>query len=824
MNEPASDDTVGDGALDVPLDEPASDVTPEFDEEPDPDEVLAELLELVGLKEPEDQATGSGQQATEDAPETQVAECKVQDEGSEIRDQGSEDGGTDLSTPLRSVQDDINEADAAAGDGVPDVPSEETAPDEAVGAVIDRPQDAPAPDDTLGDGALDVPQDEPAPDEAVGTVIDRPQDAPAPEAPAFDAAPLDVPSLAAESDAEAAPAAQLDELLTLAKTADCTELLELARCIPAVKASDELRDRALDVLHDAYQTRQIEELDALTQDADELGLDALHALADRIVSGPYTVQARTPYAARLNRRIDELQSGELDALCAEVETTDARGLARIREALEKTDCAEVLKTEHYRRIEARQEALDLEALDRVTAGAEQMSEKELRALAVTLEANNWNQKYVTGYRHRVNLLREAAVYREVQDALADLNDMERREVLALRERIAEKGLPARYTAGAEVQIEEKLYRLDMLRLMALNNDLDRLDFDGLDELRAIVARGDYNERARKEYLDRLMTREKALILENTSARAELTRQLIAQHKLRMSDFVISTSSRDYEENLDAFWGGTGLEQPRDIPVFLFDNASDYAMSGSRFYYKSGRDLAFVPIENVDHFQVMRQHLSLSLQIVGKDNSYRLTDAKISRSGAERTLAFLNDCVSRWAEPGPPTSRGLSAELRLPRLDASDYTAPVEAEPPTARDAWTQFCAAYEKAGLRHGNLVRPGDEAAAERLRKLRTNFGLPENAPLVWFESASRLGPVKEGAAIGPRAVYLKDGKLPLRSIPIEEVFEIRAASGRRVTVSSLHNETLTLETSEDMVPLLTDYVRTIQLGAWLRGAEAKA
>ena len=720
---------------------------------------------------------------------------------------------------LDALLPDETETDEPAGAATGRPPEAEPT-DEPVGAATGRPPEAEPTDEPVGGGVLDAPlpddaeTDEPAGRDALIAPTPFPAASTAEETPSED--PLDHIE---NSDAED----PLGELLSLAKTANCAELLELARSVPAVKASDELRDQALDVLHAAYQTRQTEELDALTAGTEALGLDELRTLADRITAGPYTVQARTPYTARLNERIDAIQSAELTDLCAGVETADARTLNQIREALDQMDCAEVLKTEHYHRVEARQEKLDLEALDRVTAGAEGMDEKELRALAVTLEANNWNPKFVTGYRHRINQLIEASQYREVQELLADLDDMERREVLELRERLAEKSLPARFTAGAAARIEEKLYRLDMLRLMALNNDLESLDFEGLDELRAIVGRGDYAERAKNEYLDRLLVREKALILENTSARAELTRQLIAQHKLRMSDFTLSTSSRDFDERLRAFWGGTGLEQPRDIPVFLFDNASDYAMTGTRFYYKSGRDLAFVPIENIDHFQVMRQHLSLNLQIVGKDNSYRLTDARISRSGSERVLEFLNDCVSRWAEPGPPTSRGISAEYRLPRLDAADYTAPVELEPPTAREAGEQFRAAYESARLRCGTLVSPEDSSGMDRLRRLRQNFGLPENVPVIWYESASRLGPVKEGAAIGPRAVYLKEGKLPLRTIPVGEIFEIRASGSRRVTVTSLRNETLTLETADDMAPLLADYVRTLQLGDWLRGSENK-
>ena len=640
------------------------------------------------------------------------------------------------------------------------------------------------------------------------------------EAPAEPAAKGNETPAPPEAPAQVNP---LAPLLAQAETASCAELLDLARTVKTdAETPDELREQALDALHSAYLARETRELEELTRDAEALDLEGLRALTSRIVSGPYTVQNRAPYIARLNERIDGLQAEDLAALCAGVEEADGRTLARIREALEQADCAEVLKTEHFRRIEARQEALDIEALERVTAGAESMTEKELRAVAVTLEANNWNPKFVSAYRHRIELCREAAVLRELEGELTGFNDMERRELLALRERIGARELPRRFTETALRAVDEKLYRLDMLRLMALNNEIDSLDFDGVDALRAQAARGDYCDRAKRVWLDRLLERENALILGNTSARAELARQLIARHKLRMSDFCFASQAEEYRDRLAEFWGGTGLEQPRDVPVFLFDNASNYAMTATRFYYKAGRNLAFVPIDNIERFQVMRQHLTLSLQIVGKDNSYRLTEAKISRGGSERTLEFLNDCVRCWAEPGP--AGRLAAELRICPLEAADFTAPVEPEPLRPLVAWELFCQAYEAAKLREGRIIRPGDREALERLPKLRLTMGLPENASLVWYESASRLGPPKEGVALGLNALYRKEGKEPAQIIPLDSIHKLLPAGSKRMTVLTLQNESLSLPVSDEMAPLIADFVRTIQLGSFLARRRTEA
>ena len=695
-------------------------------------------------------------------------------QGSGIKDQGSENGGTGPLAPLRCAQDDA-----------PDAPAE---PAEA------------------------VPVPEPEADGRDGTLPSAPAET---EPLAEDDAPAESREAAPRAEPPA-PQTPLEALMRRAAEADCAGLLELAKAVAADPAADEYRNDALDALHEAYNSRQIRELEALTRDAEHLDEAALQALTERIGHGAYTVQARTPYLELLNRRLEALQAEDLARLCADVPGADAQTLAGIRAELEAADCAEVLKTEHFRAIDARQEALDSEALERVTAGAENMTEQELQALAVTLQAGNWNPKFVNDYRHKVELCREAAILRGLNAELAELDDMERRELLALRENILSRELPLRFTAAPLTRIDEKIYRLDMLRLLALNNDFDRLDFDGLDALRAQVGRGDWCERARNEYLSRLLEREQALVIENTDARAQLVRQLIGQHKLRMSDFDIASGSEAYQERLAAFWGGSGMEQPRDIPVFLLDNASDFALTGSRFYYKTGRDLAFLPLDNIERFQTMKQHMSLILQVVGKDSSYRLTGARLGRSGAERVLAFLNECLRRWNEPGLAGAPSANP-IRTRRFEPADYTAPVEELLPDEAMALEIFRSRCLREKLREGNLIREGEDGWEQRTRRLLMNFELPETTKLIWYCSSTLLGTVREGVALGPKAIYQKQSRQPTQIIPLGEIMEL-SRSGKQISVSTVRGQSFPLELPPVMLSPVQDYIKAIQLCAFLR------
>lgn len=639
----------------------------------------------------------------------------------------------------------------------------------------------------------------------------------APQTPAQAQAPGDAAEAASETDPAQTPAVPAS-LRELAERGDCGQLLETAKAVSAGELAADCREQALTLLHTAYLERTHRELESLVSEAEARPLSELLELRERINNGPYPLQIRTPYAERITSCIEGLQKERLRELCAGIEGAELRELEEIRERLSAEPCAEVLKNEFFARLSERKTALDRMALDRVVEGAEHKSLKELQAVSVTLQANNWNQKLVTAYRHKVELLKEAAIFRELQEKLANLNDLERRELISLKEKVAGMDLAPRFTVSALDQIDLRLYRMDMLRLIAMNNDFDRLNYEGLDLLRAQVMHTDVCAPARKAYLKRLMERENAIVLETAEARGHLARQLAEKHKLRTADFVFAAPSREYEEKLAAFWGGSGKEQARDYPAFLLTNGSSFAMTGTRFYYKTDRGLEYLELEEIQQFQYMKQKLSLNLQIVRKDNTYLLSEAKIGRGGAEYTLSFFNECLQRWNEPGVEKTRS-AIPLMTARFELSQFTQPVEPVLPSPETARATLREQLSGKKLAEG-LIPEGEEGRQKAGRILQA-FELPEHTELVWYSVSSLLGSIREGAAIGPKAIYCRQSKQPTQIIPLETICQIQSTGSKQLTVTNLGNQRLVLNVSGELADCLRDYVAAIQLGAFLREAE---
>lgn len=601
---------------------------------------------------------------------------------------------------------------------------------------------------------------------------------------------------------------------------DCAGLLELARRVGETDYPEALRKKTLDRLQAQYQQQEQAELSELTQELDSLELADLAALADRISAGPYTPQARSACLDRVNARINALHTQALAGICADVETADRETLAGIREAVAARPCAEALKTEFLRRIEARGDELDEQELAALTADLDSRTPKELADLLEALQKGSFNPKFLCKYLLKTTIAREAAFFRQIPAELSELDHMDRSQVLALGQSLAAREQPRRITVQGEKRVAERLYRIDLQTLTDRENNFDALDFEQLDLLREAMERMELNPRARAEYLDRLDCRERNLILENTTTLSGLVEQAAAQQKLKLSDLTLPTAP-EYPARLEKFWGGTGLEQPRDIPVFLLDNAADLGFSRQRFWYKAGRDLAFLPIAEIERFQCMKQVFTVNLQVVRKDNTYLLTEAKLHRAGSEKVLSFLNECLRRWQDPALTESfpRRL---IHTPGFDPAEVNALTPDLPLNPRVALDLLRADYTARKRKEGVLFTGNPEEWSAKVMKLTLSFELPQQPELVWYCANGLLGSLKEGVAVGPKGLYARQSRQPALTVPVERIWNLEKTGAKRAVLTETDGATHELELPGDMAPLLLDYFRCIQLAEYLNRSEA--
>lgn len=608
------------------------------------------------------------------------------------------------------------------------------------------------------------------------------------------------------------------------ETAGCTELKAIIEAVRLADFPPALRDKTLDKLAPRYAEQQKKELDELTADTEALSVEELRKLIQKIKTGPFETPAAAPYLQRLSGQINLRHLRQLDAVCEGVESADEQTLGSMRRAVCAVDCLPEIRSEYLARIDRRNDALALQTLDELTHRVEYMDAPTLKELERKLEKGDYSKKFVNRYIAKVREYKEAAIYRSLMADTETANTLDRQGVLALQARIEGRQMPTRILRMPLDRIAERLYRLDMLALIKQENDFDSLGYADLDALRARVERSDYCDRAKKEYLERLNRREHDLVYDSTASRAALVQQLIDKCRLRQVDFDISIYTKDYDARLQRFWGGTGKEEPRDIPVFLLASAVTVGMSSTKFWYSNGRGVTFVPLTEIDNFRLNRQMLSVVLMIQKVDGSFLPTPAKLFRNNAEQVAIFLNECLRCWSSPmALPQSTSVRTG-GAPSFDPEIYREAVGIRLPEQKDLSRQLREDYAKSRLKEGSFSREDPEERGKLLRLLQ-GFELSPATRIVWYKAPLSIGSVREGIALGPEGIYTKASKTPTRFMPMEAIFSVEAQGDRGVLIRGTDNSETPLDVSPVMASLIDNYCKGIQLVNLLRrtaGAEA--
>ena len=90
--------------------------------------------------------------------------------------------------------------------------------------------------------------------------------------------------------------------------------------------------------------------------------------------------------------------------------------------------------------------------------------------------------------------------------------------------------------------------------------------------------------------------------------------------------------------------------------------------------------------------------------------------------------------------------------------------------------------------------------------------MSLPEKTKLVWFDTSGLLGSIKDAVAVGPAGFYLLENKQTVKTVPMEDIYNV-GRSGKRAVVTTLQNQTYNPDLPQDMIPLLDEYVKAVQL-----------
>ena len=565
---------------------------------------------------------------------------------------------------------------------------------------------------------------------------------------------------------------------------------------------------------------EAKELRALCADLEQKEIPQLKELEKQIMKGGYQEKFYAQYISMIHSRIDFLHVKNMERVCSKVSAADRETLNLMKEAVLREDCRYELKSEFFALIDQRSETLDYEELCLLTDGLENKTPDELEKLYQKLKTDAYNQKFIKAFLFKVRIRLECAQENDVHQLISGLSGMQKDQVLLAREQIEKLGYPDRVVQLAKQKIEERIYVLDLIELIAEENNFDHLSRSDIEALKRKIKQKDVSERSRITYSKKLRERERILSYQLISRNVCYAKQMAEQYDLGELKIVFAIFSSEYEKLLEKHYAQGGAKGQDDIPIFFIPECADLAITKREIYCRTNAGYATQKNTEVQSFSIGKKLFSNVLTITFRNGLTETLPGGIHKRYVQTLPAFLNmivqnlnnEAVLSNYKPYFASVAGLTARdfevKQLPAALTREYVVEI------FRNRMDEIAAKVKLPSLKYC-----GTENWDALEKKVIARFDFTRETSLVLYYDSTLLNSAKEGFAFGLQNLVLKNHGKDAVVISYSEIYEV-SRIGQRIAVTTIHNQVymsdptiLSEQACEQIGDALDAYVKGMQL-----------
>lgn len=253
-----------------------------------------------------------------------------------------------------------------------------------------------------------------------------------------------------------------------------TDLRNLIDRIEKTGYSKDLVDHYVDKVESQYEILEQKELREICSGIEVKNIEELLKVKEEIREGRYQEKYCTSYYELINSRLESLHLKNLENACANIGRVDRNGLDDIKKIIDQEELRSELKNSFYDSVAKRSEQLDYEELCTMTNGLEYKSLDELEQIYDKIKNGTFNEKFVKEFLVKTRVAKECAQNNKVKKLVANISEMGKEEVISVKENISKLGYRDYLIEPSMEAISERLYQLDMLELLTINNNFDKL--------------------------------------------------------------------------------------------------------------------------------------------------------------------------------------------------------------------------------------------------------------------------------------------------------------------------------------------------------------
>ena len=442
---------------------------------------------------------------------------------------------------------------------------------------------------------------------------------------------------------------ELAELCKYIFSMEQNELDELKETLLSDKYDEELTTIYLKKVTEREDELRKIELDKLCENISEYTEEQLVQLKNDIRSNQKFVAICDSYCDKIDTCIKNIKNAEFNKLLDSVNDMDDEALEIFRKNMNKSreEIGEEFYARSVEKADARAAEIEIEKLNTIISDIDSFDIETAFAAITQIEQGPFKQENKDQY---ILILNEKVeqLYTDALDSMtADIENMEKEQLVAVVEKIKSYDCPAELKASYIHKTEKQIFALAEKELHELCGDINSLSAKKCSSIITKIRTLSIDNTIKNQYLD-LIEAHIMVIRENEQNEyIDYLKRKIQEFNVSTVNFLVPTISNLFVQKYDDACKTYVSAGRYEFPIFMHENGSDsgFTLTTEYFYYIVKGVVDRIKIDNLISFQAKKGLMATSITVTERSGNTHEIPCAINKNFIDATVKAMTALVS-----------------------------------------------------------------------------------------------------------------------------------------------------------------------------------
>ncbi len=300
-------------------------------------------------------------------------------------------------------------------------------------------------------------------------------------------------------------------------------------------------EKKLAVKNEAY-------IQDLCIDLSALNENELNSLNEHIENTTLDVNTKSKYQLKVKLALNNVHSSMLEQRCLKLPLMTLDEITELREKIVSEDYPEAVVKPFEAKIKNAYSAAQTEEIEALLAGSESFSDAQLDGISAKLASGRYDAGIAEYYVQKIDEIKDKNIRNKVASLVEGYEDMNKEELQALVEKLADDAYPKHLTGPLTTKIINTLNNYELNEAAKAFEGVDIATEEQLEEMKKVISENQFAEEILAPYIQKVEQREKVLLDEEL---VDMCRDIdtMTQEELDELKASITNSEKNFDEQL-----------------------------------------------------------------------------------------------------------------------------------------------------------------------------------------------------------------------------------------------------------------------------------